>query len=659
METSDNQTMNLPVRWAFLRTPNKWVSAVLIGMLAVVILLNAWVCDDAYITLRTVDNFVHGYGLTWNTVERVQVYTHPLWMLILSVGYFFTREAFFTPILLNVALSIAAIIVSVGRLSRNLITSILLAAMLLFSKAFIDYTSSGLENALSYLLITLFLYVYFRKDSSQKRFFTLALLTGLVGLNRLDLLLVVLPPLAYAAWGLPKPKAALLLLAGFAPLLLWEIFSLFYYGFPFPNTAYAKLNTGIDLLQLARQGLKYYANSFTSDPLTLFLIAISMAAAFASRKKQNMAVAAGMALYMLYIVKVGGDFMSGRFFSCLVPCGAILLVESITIKPLTAAIMTCVVVFVALFAPFPPIVSWGDFGSNAVYAIDKDGISDERRFFYPTCGLLRAGKGRAMPAHEWAERGRNLRSQPGRVTIITSVGMLAFFAGQEHYFVDTNALGDALLARLPALGRPFIWRIGHFTRALPQGYVGAIGFGGNMFRDKDPGAYYDKLRLVTRGRLWDGQRLTEIWRFSTGQNDYLLKPYWQEPMVSATPSEINSQQSQGLAFGQAGLEIKLGGLCHGKLVQAYFFPSNEEYMGVFCKDSAPLCGFTIKETPSSMPDWVNWRIHATNEVQASGYDSIRIFPVGGKVGCRISRISIGDQPLSQPTSTAINPHRAE
>jgi arabinofuranosyltransferase len=37
---------------------------------ASMILRNAWLCDDAYISLRTVDNFVNGFGLTWNVAER-------------------------------------------------------------------------------------------------------------------------------------------------------------------------------------------------------------------------------------------------------------------------------------------------------------------------------------------------------------------------------------------------------------------------------------------------------------------------------------------------------------------------------------------------------------------------------------------------------------
>ena len=51
-----------------------------------VLLRTAWLSDDALITFRTVLNFTHGYGLTFNVAERVQAYTHPLWMLMLTGG---------------------------------------------------------------------------------------------------------------------------------------------------------------------------------------------------------------------------------------------------------------------------------------------------------------------------------------------------------------------------------------------------------------------------------------------------------------------------------------------------------------------------------------------------------------------------------------------
>ena len=49
-----------------------------------VLVRNAWVCEDAYITLRVVDNLRRGLGPRWNALERVQVYTHPLWTMGLS-----------------------------------------------------------------------------------------------------------------------------------------------------------------------------------------------------------------------------------------------------------------------------------------------------------------------------------------------------------------------------------------------------------------------------------------------------------------------------------------------------------------------------------------------------------------------------------------------
>ena len=55
-----------------------------VALFLVVVFCGAWLCDDAYISFRTADNFVHGYGLTWNVQERVQAYTHPLWLLLFS-----------------------------------------------------------------------------------------------------------------------------------------------------------------------------------------------------------------------------------------------------------------------------------------------------------------------------------------------------------------------------------------------------------------------------------------------------------------------------------------------------------------------------------------------------------------------------------------------
>jgi len=74
---------------------------IIAGLVALIIVLikTAWLCDDAFITFRTMDNFVNGYGLRFNVVERVQAYTHPLWLFVMTIPYFFLREPFYTPII--------------------------------------------------------------------------------------------------------------------------------------------------------------------------------------------------------------------------------------------------------------------------------------------------------------------------------------------------------------------------------------------------------------------------------------------------------------------------------------------------------------------------------------------------------------------------------
>jgi hypothetical protein len=56
----------------------KILQIILMGIFAIVLIRTAWICDDAYITFRTIDNFINGYGLRWNIAERVQTYTNPL-----------------------------------------------------------------------------------------------------------------------------------------------------------------------------------------------------------------------------------------------------------------------------------------------------------------------------------------------------------------------------------------------------------------------------------------------------------------------------------------------------------------------------------------------------------------------------------------------------
>lgn len=43
-----------------------------------------WTCDDAFITFRYLEQWFAGHGLVYNPGERVEGYTHPLWLLLLA-----------------------------------------------------------------------------------------------------------------------------------------------------------------------------------------------------------------------------------------------------------------------------------------------------------------------------------------------------------------------------------------------------------------------------------------------------------------------------------------------------------------------------------------------------------------------------------------------
>jgi len=508
------------------------------------VIRNAWLSDDAYITFRTVDNFIHGYGLTWNVAERVQTYTHPLWMLLVSAVYFFTREVFFTSQILSIALSLVAASLVAFRASRSVWLACAGLAVLTLSKASIDYATSGLENSLSHLLLVVFLLIYVNTESASPRLplressrsayrlpvlFWLAFFAALGIVNRADTLLLYAPVILYALVRARSVKAVGVVALGFLPFVLWELFSLFYYGFPFPNTAYAKLTSALISRQdLMAEGLKYLQNSLRADTVTLFVTGLGMLAPFLIREWRKLPIVAGMALYLLYVVYVGGDFMSGRFFTVTLFAAVMLMVSSpqLAEKRTLQAITLAGVVLVGVSAPFSPVRASGEIGARTGTEpgwLHGRTITDERANYYRNTGLLRVLQQPGLPDHDWALEGRAACQAAPAVVEKGSVGFYGYFVGPGAYVVDLLGLGNPLLARLPPADPD--WRIGHFGRLMPDGYRDTLETDENRIVDPRLATYYDKLALVIRGDLLDGKRLRAIWEINTGAYDGYLDAY--------------------------------------------------------------------------------------------------------------------------------------
>ena len=488
------------------------VFAALAAFLALVV-ASAWVCDDAYITFRTVDNFLHGYGLRWNVAERVQVFTHPLWMGVLVALGAFTGHLYASAIAASLAFSMAAVGLLALGIARTPGSALLGLAPLLLSSAFVDYSTSGLENPLSHFLLAVFLWLWLVRSSDHPSLAALSACAALLALSRIDLLLLVGPALLLAFLRHPSRRAAGSIVLGLVPLLAWEIFSIVYYGFPLPNTAYAKLGTGVESALLWQQGGFYLLDSLRTDPLALVATSIAIGGAFARGNRREQALAGGSLLYLLYVVSIGGDFMSGRFLAAplFVGCGLLARWQAPGRSLLVGAWLASV--GLAALGSAPPWSRGAGFGVDRELAIPVRGIANERAFYYPHTGLLRVWLGQGRPEeHPFAVQGREVQEAGTGGAAGQALGLHGYHAGPGIHILDVVALTDPLLARLPA--RAGKWRIGHFERAIPTGYARTVHEGENHIEDPDLADYYEAIRNVTRGPLFARDRWRDIVRLN-------------------------------------------------------------------------------------------------------------------------------------------------
>lgn len=509
--------------WPAHRARHLTAVAIVCALFAWVLWRTAWICDDAFITLRTIDNFVNGYGLRWNIAERVQSFTHPAWLILLTPVYAVTREPYFTTIAVQIALSLVVMFVIARHVALTPALAALAGAIFISSKALTDFSTSGLENPLTHAaLVGAFL--AFRKVLATGR--GLPWMAGFVSiaiLCRQDLVLLTAPALAYAGVVARAPRVRALAL-GLAPAAAWHLFALVYYGSLVPNTALAKLATGIPTGELVAQGWKYWKATLWIDPITVVVAGGAFLMIALWRRRAGVLMAAGAVLYALYLLRVGGDFMAGRFLTPLlvwVVLGAVGLpsgsprVLHLGFNPEAVRFaIGLTIVAAGLLAPAPaPLLSSRAFGSETQdVLVEYFGVADERRFYYPSLGLQRhVGPGAPPAPNPWADTGRAVRARSADRQVIPAknVGLFGYYAGPTVHVVDRHGLADPLLARLPAM-RP--WRIGHFEREVPAGYLETWREGSNRLSDPEIRALYEDVRLATQSPIWSAGRWRAVVR---------------------------------------------------------------------------------------------------------------------------------------------------
>jgi arabinofuranosyltransferase len=196
------------------------------------------------------------------------------------------------------------------------------------------------------------------------------------------------------------------------------------------------------------------------------------------------------------------------------------LLSRVTFSPVTGFVTLLLVVLIGVLPTRSPLTTGEDYGMNTNTLIGADGICDERAFYYQGTGLLVATHNVVLPDHPLAKRGWAARESGDKVVVVKATGMHGFFAGRAVHIVDELALADPLLARLPPTLED--WRVGHYRRHIPEGYLETLATGQNRLADADLAAYYDAIALITRGRLFDSRRCWEIVKLNLGVYDHLL-----------------------------------------------------------------------------------------------------------------------------------------
>ena len=509
-----------------------------IAVFTVIITALAWQSDDAYHAYVMAKHLVEGNGFVYNIGERATASSCPLFTLIIAGGYFVFRNMFLVSLLICIVFSTLAFRIVIRYFCRNRKQILMTFAACVGSVSFISYTTSGLENCLLFFLTALFLHYYYTHETyTGRQLLYMGILISLIAMTRMDAVLMFVPVILYIYLGRRERvsllKAVPIGILSLLPFILWELFSVFYYGFPFPNTAYVKLGTDIALKEYIIRGLQYLLTTTLCDLPLISMIVFMLVSACLIRRAKISYVAAGVFLYLCYIIYIGGDFMLGRHFTV---CFLISVITCLYISEngfdvdyknrrlerMQLGMLAVVLIFAATTGPVTDQFLYGhEF--NSPIADERDGYFRFTSLFNNTVSYLRTGE--MCIRNAWNEQGideyREMGLQSG---ILQMVPGISIYYNSDMYLNDWYGLGDPFLSKLPAV-KEENWRIGHMWREPPRGYEDTVAYGDNEIENEDLKQYYEIIKLITRGSLFDAARLRAVVDMNLGRYDYLLDSY--------------------------------------------------------------------------------------------------------------------------------------
>ena len=270
------------------------------------------------------------------------------------------------------------------------------------------------------------------------------------------------------------------------------------------------MGTGILQENYLLQGFTYFYYTLKTDPVTILVIILALFSAI--EQKDNLLPSFGVFLYSVYILKIGGDFMVGRFYSAPFIV-SLLLIMRLEYKQCLVSRKIFLVVTLG-------VLSLNTFNKNILNSWEYieeaigsffHGIADERAF-YAVRGLGFYNLFERSIAFENLIRAYDFwkyDSNKSNFKTLNAIGYSSIVLGPSTYVFDKWALSEPLLAKLPAISK-VNFRIGHFYRSIPSGYIKTLLTGNNFISDKNIALYYAKLKNLIRGDLFSTSRFWDI-----------------------------------------------------------------------------------------------------------------------------------------------------
>ncbi|TSA26567.1 MAG: tetratricopeptide repeat protein [Ignavibacteriales bacterium] len=446
--------------------------------------------DDAYTSLRYVKNILDGKGLVFNEGERVEGYTNFLWIMILS-GIEFLKRNFHlafdlenTAQLLSIIFSICVLILtyilsklinrkseSESSLARIIyeLKNLLPVSLLAFSTPMVYWGVSAMETTLfvSLILLSIILYLSGNDGKPNIAFVIVSVLNSLLRPEGLIFFVLIIfhkilfnyidgreregeKSLSIIFDKITRKEILFFLV----PLATYIIFRWVYYGYPLPNTFYAKTEF---TLQFLHRGIKYFYDFAHSYLLYGFVLILPVVLFKNKITIKNFTLLFGLNIsWTVIVILIGGDVLPiHRFFLPIMPIIMVLFVKAVVeiIKKIFSRkkiILQPVLIFVFVLISLLGYLN---------YSKQKNEIMNKRSY---EAGLVNKMKIYA----EWVKGKSDYKGRKISVALST-IGAFSYFSDAK--IIDLVGLTDEYIAHNPkeVYGindeLPVLWKERHYN----------------------------------------------------------------------------------------------------------------------------------------------------------------------------------------------------